>query len=148
MCCLYQLSVSNGIWLILVVFYFYNKLRHTHKQEMELPTRVCTSSYLRHLLTDPCWGRKLFSLSEIFFFSVFHYFIYFFYFSILFLFFYSTTLFHFVFVLRRQMQCWTLMSIFRFNFNFIFNLIFIFHLISFDLISFYFTLFYSILAYS
>ena len=38
----------------LVVFHLYNELRHTHKQEMELRTCVCTSSYFCHLFTDPC----------------------------------------------------------------------------------------------
>ena len=40
--------------IFLVVFHLYNELRHTHKQEMELRTCVCTSSYFCHLFTDPC----------------------------------------------------------------------------------------------
>ena len=40
--------------IFLVVFHLYNELRYTHKQEMELRTCVCTSSYFCHLFTDPC----------------------------------------------------------------------------------------------
>ena len=32
----------------------------TYKQEMELPTCICTSSYFCHLFPDPCWGRMFF----------------------------------------------------------------------------------------
>ena len=39
--------------IFLVVFHLYNELRHTHKQEMELRTCVCTSFYFCHLFTDP-----------------------------------------------------------------------------------------------
>ena len=46
--------------ILLVVFHLYNELRHTHKQEMELRTCVCTSYYFCHLFTDPCWGRTCF----------------------------------------------------------------------------------------
>ena len=49
----------------LVVFHLYNELRHTHKQEMELKTCVCTSSYFCHFFTNSCWGRTYFFLSEI-----------------------------------------------------------------------------------
>ena len=34
------------------VFLLYNDLRHTHKQEMELTTCVCTSFYFCQLFTD------------------------------------------------------------------------------------------------
>ena len=51
----------------LVVFHLYNVLRHTHKQEMELRTCVCTSSYFCHLFTDPCWGRTCIFLNKFYF---------------------------------------------------------------------------------
>ena len=49
--------------MFLVVFHLYNELRHTHKQEMELQTCVCISSYFCHLFTDPCWGRTCFFIN-------------------------------------------------------------------------------------
>ena len=57
-------------------------MRHTHKQEMELSTPDCTSSYFCHLFTDLCWGRTyLFSIwiylilfhSTLFYFILFHF---------------------------------------------------------------------------
>ena len=60
--CLFILSRLYPIQftIFLVVFHLYNKLRHTHKQEMELKTCVCTSSYFCHLFTNSCWGRTYF----------------------------------------------------------------------------------------
>ena len=55
---LYDFTIS------LVVFHLYNELRHTHKQEMELQTCVCTSFYFHHLFTNPCWGRTCFFLND------------------------------------------------------------------------------------
>ena len=49
----------------LVVFRLYNDLRHTHKQEMELPTCVCTSFHFCQLFTDHWRGRTSFLSSEI-----------------------------------------------------------------------------------
>ena len=43
---------------------FYNKLRHMHKQEMELCTCVCTSCYICQLFTDHWRGRTSFLSSE------------------------------------------------------------------------------------
>ena len=78
----------------LVVFHFYNELQHMHKQKMELPTCVWTSSYFCHLLTDSCWGRMFFSLSEIILF--FHFLLlHFLLLHFLFLFFYSISIFLF-----------------------------------------------------
>ena len=53
--------LSSSLYSIsLVVFHLYNELRHTHKQEMDLSTHDCTSSFFCHLFTDPCWGRTSF----------------------------------------------------------------------------------------
>ena len=49
----------------LVLFLLYNDLRHTDKQEMELPTCVCTSLHFCQLLTDHWRGRTSFLSSEI-----------------------------------------------------------------------------------
>ena len=38
--------------VILSIFSYYDKLRHMHKQEMELSTCAPSSCYMYHLLTD------------------------------------------------------------------------------------------------
>ena len=43
---------KNERRLVLVVFHFYNGLRHKHKQEMELFYMRATSCYICQLLTD------------------------------------------------------------------------------------------------
>ena len=47
------------------VVFFHNELQHTHKQEMELQTCVCTSFHFCQLLTDYWIGRTSFLSSEI-----------------------------------------------------------------------------------
>ena len=91
----------------LVVFHLYNELRHTHKQEMELRTCVCTSSYFCHLFTDPCWGKTYFFLNKFYF--ILSYFISFdlilSYFILFYFILFYFVLFYFIFVLFLQLQC-------------------------------------------
>ena len=69
----------------LVVFFLYNDLRHTHKQEMELPTCVCTYFLWLFLTksslwTEVCFGPIIFLLIIIFFTNFFSYISFFLYF--------------------------------------------------------------------
>ena len=67
----------NSFFLFLILFFFgrlpsikFEKfssrlpsllwIAATYKQEMELPTCICTSSYFCHWFPDPCWGRMFF----------------------------------------------------------------------------------------
>ena len=101
----------------LVVFHFYNELRHTHKQEMELKTCVCTSSYFCHFFTNSCWGRTYFFLSEIMFIYSFFYYIisyYFTYISFFYIYFYYFLILYcfilFCFIILTQMSIYLLYS--------------------------------------
>ena len=51
-CAYATIYYRNGRRLILVVSFFYNKLRHLHKQEMELLTCGPISFYMCQLLND------------------------------------------------------------------------------------------------
>ena len=74
-------------------------MRHTHKQEKELQTCVCTSSYFHHLFTNPCWGRTWFFLNIFFILFILFYSIYFILLILLIYFIYLTFSFLVVFVL-------------------------------------------------
>ena len=54
---IFSFLVVFGLYLFtifLVVFHLFNELWHTHKQEIQLQTCVCTSSYFHHLFTNLC----------------------------------------------------------------------------------------------